>query len=92
MKLGYFSGMWDQVFEHLSADQIMALVEAGQLEPPELTIVLIPDDASLTELSGSDWDDTPAHSNASGVSFDIPGAKYIRVKLGQPWPDGLEEA
>lgn len=78
--------MWDQLFEFLSADQIMALIEAGKLEPPELTILLIPDGAKLTDLGGDDWDDTPAFCNASGITWDIKGAKLIKVQLGQQWP------
>jgi hypothetical protein len=70
----------------LCMDDIMKL--AGTDLAPELSIVLVPDDADLTRLTGDDWDDAPANANA-GPPYEerLPdGARWIRVRLGDRWP------
>jgi len=91
MKVGWFSEMWKQTYESLSAEQIMALIESGKYElPPEISLLLIPDNMKLTELTGDDWNDRPANCNASGV--DSPTGVYVRFIIGQKVPDYVAKA
>jgi len=97
MKVGWFEGMWDQTYDNLSANQIMALIEAGNYGgfygdgSPEIEILLIEDTAKLTDLRGDDWDDRPAHSNASGI-VGIKGGVVVTFRVGDKVPDYVAEA
>ena len=91
MKIGWFSDMWNRVWESISAEQVMALIEAGKFEdPPSVRILVMPDDVKLTELYGDDWGDTPASCNASGVH--APKGDFIDFTVGEKIPDYVAEA
>ena len=83
--------MWEQTWENLSAEKIMALIEAGKYdEPPGTEILIVPNDVKLTELTGDDWNDTPASCNASGVH--APKGWFVGFTVGEPIPDYVADA
>ena len=91
MKVGWTSNMWDYVWESISADQVMTLIEEGKLEdPPSVRVLILPDDVKLTELTGDDWDDTPASSNASGIN--APRGHFVDFEVGKKIPDYVARA
>jgi len=58
--------------------------------PPEISLLLIPDNMKLTELTGDDWNDRPANCNASGA--DSPAGVYVQFTVGQKVPDYVAKA
>lgn len=80
-KLADFNGAMEHDGTH---DAIMEMAEKNikNIELPELYIALIPKENRLTECGGDDWDDSPAHCNASGF-YDYPeGTIFLGGKLG----------
>jgi len=81
MKIGWFERMWEQTWEDMTAEQIMALIEAGKYAlPPEVEILVMPDEAKLTELEGDDWNDRLANCNASGINS--PAGFFVKFRVG----------
>ena len=90
MRIGWFESMWEQTWADMTAEQIMALIEAGKYDPPEVEILVMPDKVKLTELKGADWDDRPANCNASGINS--PAGFFVKFRVGEKIPDYVAKA
>ena len=91
MRIGWFERMWEQTWEDMTAEQIMALIEAGKYDfPPEVEILVMPDEVKLTELEGDDWNDRPANCNASGINS--PAGFFVKFRVGEKIPEYVATA
>ncbi len=98
MRVGWFQGdaqepeyVEDATVGWRSQDAIQESAEANSIFTPVLRVLLIPDDAKLTDLDGDDWNDAPANCNAS-EPYRVPeGSQWLELRLGDPWPVYVRE-
>lgn len=89
MRLAWFQGdiKRPDTLEPMSMDEILALPD-GDPRRPTLTLLLVPDDYDLSNMSGDDWDDRPADCNAEEPTpSTLPhGAVWLEIRAGDPFP------
>lgn len=96
MRIAWFQGDAQQpgvdYRAHFSQDAINQMAEARLDATPTLRILLIPDDAKLTDLRGDDFNDAPADCNASEPYTYPEGSEWVELRLGDTWPASGESA
>lgn len=84
-KIGWFQGDAQvperTITPYMSQDEINAL-DVNDRDTPILRILLIPENASLTELKGDDFNDAPANCNASHPYYYPEGSVWVNIPLG----------